>query len=121
VGAVGVAAAVLFQETSVVLELAAVAAAGAFVLPKFLNRNGDAATAPSNGTLKRQVKSVPLSSLSCRMSAIHVVPRSGQERSAGSWTLNCQGVRFSLMLHWVQSRLSELKYRLKFGFSSAVL
>ena len=36
VGAVGVAGAVLFQEAGVVLELAALAAAGAFALPRFL-------------------------------------------------------------------------------------
>ena len=37
VGAVGVASAVLFQEAGAVLELAALAAAGAFALPRFLN------------------------------------------------------------------------------------
>ena len=36
VGAVGVASAVLFQEAGAVLELAALAAAGAFALPRFL-------------------------------------------------------------------------------------
>jgi rhodanese-related sulfurtransferase len=51
VGAVGVAAAVLFQEAGTVLELAGIAAAGAFALPNFLGK-GDS----SGGTLKRQVK-----------------------------------------------------------------
>lgn len=52
----GVAAAVLFQEAGVVLELAAVAAAGVFVLPGFLNGRGGSDSSPSGGTLKRQVK-----------------------------------------------------------------
>ena len=39
VGAVGVAAAVLFQEAGAVLELAALAGVGAVAIPRFLDRS----------------------------------------------------------------------------------
>ena len=42
-GAVGVASAVLFQEAGAVLELAALAAAGAFALPRFLGTGSSTA------------------------------------------------------------------------------
>lgn len=53
VGAIGVASALLFQEVGTLLEVAAVAAAGAYALPKFLTPSGEDASA---GTQKRQVQ-----------------------------------------------------------------
>ena len=53
VGAAGVAAAVLFQEVGVVLELGVAAAAGSLLLPQFLQRGSS-----GGGTVKRQVKYV---------------------------------------------------------------
>lgn len=52
-GAVGVAAAVLFQEAGTVLELAAITAAGAFALPRFLS---SPSAGVGEGTQKQQVK-----------------------------------------------------------------